>query len=173
MQQGINIEAIKQYNNSLREYKEKSAKLQAEIEFSQKELERQCQELSAELGIEVTSDNIESILNEKVDKINKTIAIGTEILERIKAEENAVAQASQQVQSTVAPGNPGVTEMPNSAQNTGAPGVAGVPTPPVMPNFSGVGQAAQPQVIQPTPGEVSSPFNAMTGDLPPIFSRGL
>ena len=33
MQPGINIEDVRKYNASLREYKDRSAKLRAEIEF--------------------------------------------------------------------------------------------------------------------------------------------
>ncbi len=133
MQQGINIEAVKQYNASLREYKEKSAKLRAEIEFSQAELERQCKELSAELGISVTPENLQSILNERIEKINNTISVGTEILNRIKAEEvanqqmmNSGAASSLQSVATQTP--------PVSVQSAGVsiPGV-GVPTAPDLP----------------------------------------
>lgn len=159
MQEGINIEAIKQYNNSLRAYKEKSAKLQAEIEFSQNELERQCKELSAELGIEVTPDNIEQILNEKVEKINKTIALGTEILDRIRAEEGSVQVQQNQFIPPV-PNTP-VTPMAQAAQagatvNSNLYSTA--PTPPPAPSMS--------------PSGISDPFAGLSGDLPPIFSQG-
>jgi len=87
MQAGINIEDVKKYNASLREYKEKSAKLRAEIDFSKAELARQCKELSAELGFEVTPDNVKDILEERVKKIQNTMSVGTEILKRIKMEE--------------------------------------------------------------------------------------
>lgn len=90
MQQGINIEQIKQYNASLREYKDKSNKLRAELEFNEQELNRQCLELSKELGITVTPDNVKEILEERLAKINNTLSVGTEILERVKAEEAAV-----------------------------------------------------------------------------------
>ena len=103
MKQELNIEAIKKYNDSLREYKDKATKLRAELEFSQKELERQCNELSAELGMRVTPENVSEILEERIKKINNTLSIGTEILERVKAEENNIlnGEASQEsAQST-------------------------------------------------------------------------
>lgn len=90
MKQELNVEAIKKYNDSLREYKDKATKLRAELEFSQKELERQCNELSAELGMRVTPENVSDILEERIKKINNTLSIGTEILERVKAEENNI-----------------------------------------------------------------------------------
>ena len=79
MKQELNVEAIKKYNDSLREYKDKATKLRAELEFSQKELERQCNELSAELGMRVTPENVSDILEERIKKINNTLSIGTEI----------------------------------------------------------------------------------------------
>lgn len=96
MQSGINIEEVKQYNASLREYKEKSSKLRAEIEFNQQELARQCAELSSALGIEVTPENVNAILEERVAKINNTMSVGNEILNRIKAEEAAAVSANTQ-----------------------------------------------------------------------------
>jgi len=83
----LNVQEIKEYNDRLREYKEKSSKIKAEIEFNTAELSRLCEELSVELGIEVTMDNLEEIYNDRVDKINNTLKVGKEILERIREEE--------------------------------------------------------------------------------------
>ena len=94
MQAGINIEQVRQYNASLREYKEKSSNLRAEIEFNQQELARQCAELSKTLGIEVNPENVNSILEDRVAKINNTMAVGNEILNRIRAEEAAAIAAN-------------------------------------------------------------------------------
>lgn len=144
MQQGINIETVKQYNASLREYKEKSAKLRAELEFNEQELNRQCAELSKELGREVTPDNIEEIMAERTAKIQNTIEIGTEILNRIKAEEAGVAGTAPQ------PAQPLVGTLPM---------MSGVPSAPVAP-------AAPVAPTAPTaPG-----FPDMAGDLPPMFA---
>lgn len=145
MRSDINIEQVRAYNASLREYKEKSSKLRAEIEFNQKELDKQCSELSASLGIQVTPDNIQQILEERVAKIKNTMEVGTEILNRIKNEEATISQANSQMPGQM----PG--QMP--VQPTAQPGS---PVPPVAPNIQ---------------GGAASVFGDMSGGLPPIFAN--
>lgn len=89
MLEGVNIEEIKQYNQNLRAHTERASKLRAEIEFNNAELARACAELTAELGIQVTLDNIESIYAERVSSINSTLQSGMEILRRVAEEEKA------------------------------------------------------------------------------------
>lgn len=86
----IDVERIKSYNNSLKTYKEKGAKLLAEAEFTEKELIKLCQELTQELGVQVTVENIEQIYAQRVAKIEDTLRTGEEILNRIKSEEGMV-----------------------------------------------------------------------------------
>lgn len=141
MQQGINIEEVKKYNASLREYKDKSSKLRAEIEFNEQELKRQCDELSKTLGIQVTPENVESILNEKIAKINNTMEVGNEILKRIKAEESTMVNANAAgVNVNANAGQPVTRTAPVSAPNFGfaqaAPGTAPI-TAPNIPDISG------------------------------------
>lgn len=83
----LDVNEIKRYNQTLREYKERSAKLKAEIEFNTGELNRLCKELSDELKIEVTHENIDEIYKDRVSKINNTLEVGKEILQRIVEEE--------------------------------------------------------------------------------------
>lgn len=144
MQPGINIDAVKQYNASLREYKEKSSKLRAEIEFNQKELDRQCQELSTELGVQVTPDNIKSILEERIAKINNTIAVGTEILDRIKSEEKVMASGQ-----AVSQPNPQSQAVNNIAPGPAAPGfVPQTPSAPGVPNINDLMSGGLPPILQ-------------------------
>lgn len=156
MQQGINIEEVKKYNASLREYKDKSSKLRAEIEFNEQELKRQCDELSKTLGIQVTPENVESILNEKIAKINNTMEVGNEILKRIKAEESTMVNANAagvNVNANANAGQPVTRTAPVSAPNFGfaqaAPGTAPVTAPVTAPNIPDI-----------------------SGGLPPIFANG-
>ena len=67
MQNGVNIEEVKKYNASLRQYRDKANQLKAEIEFTRQELEKRCATLSSELGVQVTPDNIESILADRIN----------------------------------------------------------------------------------------------------------
>lgn len=80
----IDIAQVKQYNTLLKQYKEQAAKISVEIEFNQKELNNICAELSNELGVSVTPDNLEQIYNERVAKIESTLKSGMEILNRIQ-----------------------------------------------------------------------------------------
>lgn len=82
----VDINQVRQYNDLLKQYRDQAAKVNAEIEFNSKELESLCQELSTELGITVTPDNLEQVYEERVAKINSTLQSGTEILNRIKME---------------------------------------------------------------------------------------
>lgn len=146
MQQGINLEQIKQYNASLREYKDKSNKLRAELEFNEQELNRQCSELSKELGITVTPDNVKEILEERLAKINNTLSVGTEILERVKAEEAAVNANS------INGNNTGASEASNQYMNN-------------------VNNIAVDNSNMPV-GQMSTEpgFMSFGGELPPIFA---
>lgn len=88
--QGINVEEIKRYNDALRSHTERAAKIKAELEINNREIVRICEELTAELGVTVTPENIESIYRENVDKINETLQTGNEVLRRITEEENQI-----------------------------------------------------------------------------------
>lgn len=98
----INIEAIKQYNTQLKGYREQAAKLNAEIEYTNKEIDELCTELTQELGIQVTRDNIEQIYNEQVQQINSTLQSGTAVLNKIASESNQETISVQQVQQQAA-----------------------------------------------------------------------
>ena len=96
MIQGINVEEIKKYNNMLREYKEKASKIKAEMEFNKAEINRMCAELTVELGMQVTEDNLVQVYNERVEKINSTLENGKEILRQIalsSSDENQLVSA--------------------------------------------------------------------------------
>lgn len=90
MNNAVDIGQVKQYNATLKQYKDQASKISAEIDFNKKELESICAELTTELGVVVNPDNIEQIYNERVAKIQNTLASGTEILNRIRQESNLV-----------------------------------------------------------------------------------
>lgn len=104
MLEGCNLEEIKSYNASLKQYKDRAASLKAEIEYTNKELDTLCAELTAELGKQVTRDNIEQVYNEQISMINSTLQSGKAVLSKIAAEENnsgAVGQATPVMSQTV------------------------------------------------------------------------
>lgn len=94
MLNGINLEEVKQYNTSLKQYKDQAANLKAEIEYTNKALDEMCGELSKELGLEVNRDNLEQIYNDQVNKIQTALQSGKAVLSKIKSEEQSLAQST-------------------------------------------------------------------------------
>lgn len=95
MLNGINIEDVRKYNTSLKQYKDKAFKLNAEIEYTSKTIDTLCKELSNELGIEVNRDNLERIYAEQVEKIESALRSGNAVLSKIAQEEVRVQQMQQ------------------------------------------------------------------------------
>lgn len=83
----IDVGRIKQYNEEYKKCKEKAMQLTAERDMNKKEIESLCRELSVELGVDVTPENVGQIYNERVAKINADLALGESIINRIKNEE--------------------------------------------------------------------------------------
>lgn len=149
MNQNINIDEVKQYNASLKQYKEKAAQLNAEIEYTNKEIDELCTELSSELGITVTKDNIEQIYEEQVNKINMALQSGKAVLAKIATEENNqitnqnVANVDQTpiatpTQTVIDPVSAPVESMqiPNSAPVAGSVFNTQAPSAPLPPMFN-------------------------------------
>ena len=101
MLEGCNLEEIKSYNASLKQYRDRAASLKAEIEYTNKELDTLCAELTAELGKQVTRDNIEQVYNEQISMINSTLQSGKAVLSKIAAEESNSGAAGQVGQAPV------------------------------------------------------------------------
>lgn len=177
---GVNLEEVKKYNAALKQYKDQAAALKAEIEYTNRELDTLCSELTTELGVQVTRDNVEQIYNDQVTKINSTLQSGNAVLAKIQSEE---AAASQPQASTSSPS-------PSPVIPQAAPQVQ--PATPVAPQIQPQVQAQapvaptipQPQVESqtipnPVAGSVfgnpqagnSTAFTGNAGStLPPMFS---
>ena len=165
MLSGINIEEVKRYNATLKQYQDKASQVRAGIEFNTQELNRLCQELTVELGIQVTPENIRQIREERLKKIQNNLEVGTDILNRIKAEEEAINNSSRInlssttiVDSTVATQKivppstvPQGISVPPLGSQLQSQAQQGIPVPPL---------GSQPQ---------STEFNNI-GSIPPIFS---
>ena len=115
MNNGIDIEQVKAYNNSLKSYQDKASQVRAAIEYNTKELNRLCSELSTELGITVTPENVLQIREERVEKIRNTLKVGNEILSRIQSEE-AIANSPQPIRPTQVTQSAPVTPVAPAAQ---------------------------------------------------------
>ena len=100
----LDVQRVKEYNRQLKECKEKSSKITAEMEFNRGEIQRLCTELTNQLGIEVTPENVVSIYKEREAKLENTLATGEEILKRIKEEEESIDNNLSGVSSPVGMG---------------------------------------------------------------------
>lgn len=125
MIEGIDLNQIRQYNTSLKQYRDKAANINAQIEFTKKELNSLCAELTAELGVEVNESNIDQIYQEQVEKINNTLKSGNTILSKIAEEEQKLSMGQVTQGSTaqtppqtppVAPQTPPVAPQVNVQQ---------------------------------------------------------
>lgn len=132
MLQGVNLEEVRQYNTSLKQYRDKAANINAQLEFTKNELSALCQELSKELGVEVNESNVEQIYAEQVDKINSTLKSGNAVLSKIASEEQRLASGvpSQTTQATQVASE--VTPM-NSLEGQPSAVAGGFPQAPVPP----------------------------------------
>lgn len=156
MLQGIDLGQVRQYNSALKTYKDQSASLNAEIEYTNNEIESLCVQLTQELGIQVTRDNIEQVYNDEVAKINSTLQSGNAVLAKIASEEQnrANSNTAGNVGSTV---NAGTTA---ATANIPAPQVASTP---VQQNTATVGNTN-------TSGLADSTLPPFTGAAQPRFS---
>lgn len=154
MLQGVDLNQVKQYNASLKQYKDKAASLNAEIEYTNKEIDALCAELTNELGIQVTRDNIQQIYEEQVSKINSTLQSGNAVLAKIASEE----QAASTVATPVAPVTPVAPTTPVMQA-----------TPPVAPVAPTVPTA---QETAPVAGSVFGTASPTPATLPPLFNMG-
>lgn len=175
MVQGVNLEEIKKYNNSLKQYKDKAASLNTEIEYINKELTTLCTELTQELGVEVTLDNIEQIYEEQVSKINSTLQSGNAVLSKIQSEEQN--QANMSMQSTVSNSSVAPVTQAQVTQIPETPQVQAPVTPSAPQVQAAVTEQSPAPAYPPIFGQQSTPgavFNgqAATTELPTFFNIG-
>lgn len=91
----IDVERIKEYNRKYKENQQKVANLQAELDMNNREIDRLCKELSAELGVQITRENVEDIYEQRVKAINTSLELGENILSRIESEEKGLKESSK------------------------------------------------------------------------------
>ena len=146
MVQGVNLEEVRKYNESLKQYRDKASQLKAEIDYNNKEIDTLCAELTTELGMQVTRENVVQVYNEQVNKINSTLQSGNAVLSKIASEESSASgNTAMPVQNAV------------SEQAVGQSVAQSVPQPAVQP-------APQP-VMQPAEGVVGIGNTQVTGGM--------
>lgn len=180
MLQGIDLGQVRQYNSALKTYKDQSASLNAEIEYTNNEIDSLCAQLTQELGIQVTRDNIEQVYNDEVAKINSTLQSGNAVLAKIASEEQNRANNNIVGNTSGAGGNVGATAATTNIptpqvvntpvqQNTATVGNVGSLADSTLPPFTG---AAQPQ-FSTVNGAVETNEGAVQNmTLPPMFGMG-
>ena len=166
MLQGVDLNQVKQFNASLKQYKDKAASLNAEIEYTNKEIDALCAELTAELGIQVTRDNIQQVYDEQVSKINSTLQSGNAVLAKIANEEQAAqSQTVAQTQAPIAQTSAPLTQVQTPIQPT-APTAPTAPVQQVQTSEMN-NQAAIPAASSGTEFGTAQPN---VGGLPTLFS---
>lgn len=137
----MNVAKIREYNKEVQEYQKKANELLASTDYQKKELIKLCSELSDELGIAVTPENLESVYQQYMVQFEQTIKTGQEIINRAKAEETALSNTmnvedkkSEKVSqsSSTTPAFTGQNQqsgMGLSGQNLGPFGNQGMPFP--------------------------------------------
>lgn len=166
MLQNIDIEGIKQYNSSLKTYRDKASQLKAEAEYTNKMITDSCAELSQELGVQVTRENIEQIYQEQLEKINSTLQSGNAVLQKIANEGSNAAQATPQPQVAQS-----LTMQQPQAPVPPQPMVQPVAQPEVQMAQPVAPQAPVQQVVTEAP--VFTTPQAGDGTLPPFFGTSL
>lgn len=175
MLQGIDLSQVRQYNSTLKTYKDQSASLNAEIEYTNNEIDSLCAQLTQELGIQVTRDNIKQVYNDEVAKINSTLQSGNAVLAKIASEEQnransntvgSTSGAAPQMAST--PVQQNTADVQQSTAPVGSTNADGL-SDSMLPPFTG---AAQPQ-FSPVNGAVETNDGAAQNmKLPPLFGMG-
>lgn len=144
MVQGVDIEQVKKYNSQLKGYKEQASRITAQIDYSKAELTNLCNELTAELGKQVTPENIEEVYNEFMSNLKSTLDTGTTILTQI-ANDGQTQPASQVA--------PQVTQQATHQINSQVVNSVGANPAGAMPTFQQAQQPVTPVTPQPTIGQ--------------------
>ena len=164
MNANVNIEEVKRYNTMLKQYKDSAAQLNAQKEYISNDIDNKCAELSRELGIEVTRDNLEQVCKDLCDRINTTLASGNAVLNKIAAEKNAQVASVNSVDA----GSAGIGT--SAVIDQSAQFIQQTPVAPSIP--APQAQSVQPVQAPGTPGAVAGTgFGQVDGNtLPPLFS---
>lgn len=96
----VNVAKIREYNKEVQQYQKKANELLASTDFQKKELLKICTELSEELGQPVTPENLEAVYKQYMAQFEQTIQTGQEIINRVKAEENALVNSNVSVKES-------------------------------------------------------------------------
>lgn len=114
----INVEEVKQYNAELKKHKDRANMLTAQKELYEKELTAKCAELSDELGITVTPQNIRQVYAEYEEKVKQTLSTGMAVLAKIAQSGEAERRKQEEIQQANQ-SIPGMQHVQSNQQMTG------------------------------------------------------
>ena len=114
----INVEEVKQYNAELKKHKDRANMLTAQKELYEKELTAKCAELSDELGITVTPQNIRQVYAEYEEKVKQTLSTGMAVLSKIAQSGEAERRKQEEIQQANQ-SIPGMQHVQNNQQMAG------------------------------------------------------
>lgn len=114
----INVEEVKQYNAELKKHKDRANMLTAQKELYEKELTAKCAELSDELGITVTPQNIRQVYAEYEEKVKQTLSTGMAVLAKITQSGEAERRKQEEIQQANQ-SIPGMQHVQSNQQMTG------------------------------------------------------
>ena len=171
----VTIESIKEFNNRLNQHKANVQRTQAQLEMTENDLKQKLQALSASVGRQIDESNVEQFYAEIMASLEKQLANGCEILDRIEGKAPAQVEAMPQVVQmptqptqpvnpamiSYAAQDPATQAVPPVVQQTPAappivtyPQAAQVaqPTQSAQPAYTvaAPAQAVQPQIVMPT-----------------------
>ena len=84
MEKQVDMNRIKDYNNELRQMKNKLQQEESELRFMSEQLEGLCADLSEEMKIAITPENIDIIAKQVIQNIENTLNTGEAVLSEIK-----------------------------------------------------------------------------------------
>ena len=79
---------VANYNTAVKKVLANVNEANAKVEYSKKEFEKGCEQLSKELGREVNADNLEEVYKELEDSIVEQVTLGEQLIERANAQLN-------------------------------------------------------------------------------------
>lgn len=85
----------------------------AKVEYSKKEFEKGCEQLSKELGREVNASNLEEVYKELEDSIVEQVNLGEQLIERANAQLNENKGSSAPVANEEVSGNSNGSKLSN------------------------------------------------------------
>lgn len=104
---------VANYNATVKRVLASVNEANAKVEYSKKEFEKGCEQLSKELGREVNASNLEEVYKELEDSIVEQVNLGEQLIERANAQLNENKGSSAPVANEEVSGNSNGSKLSN------------------------------------------------------------